>query len=532
MKRQIEWVARAGLCAWLLWIPLPFGSVPRWTLFPFVAGIAVVALLAILPRLRTIQDDDFHLRVTATGMVWGCSAFIFLAVVLVQLVPLPPSLVKLLAHGSFEVWEQARSVHDLLDPEGGRFRSWFPLTIDPPATRHHLARLIAYLLVFVSSALLIRQRSHRLLLTAVLGAAAGFQVLYGLEQWARGSREIWGWTNALIHNRVTGTFVNPNHFAHYLAIILPLAVYVGLAIWRRAQGTAWSFAGTVARLIERSFLPFGLAVAMGGLCLGGILVAQSRGALLALLAAVGGVLSVAYFRSIGPIPDQRMSRHRRRRLRLVRAGSVVFSVLGVLVLTMAFWIGTERTLSRFIPAEGDAVTVVGRVIGARAAVGVWSRFPLYGSGLGTFDRVVLMTQQKGFDKVFTHAHNDYLEILATTGLAGFIPAFAGLLLGFWLLARSTLNRRHGRRGADETGRLGSDDLLFFRVAAIASLATAMIHALIDFNFFIPANPATLAAILGAACAVPRRKAASPQGEQRDDLEPVLADETGNESLSR
>jgi hypothetical protein len=40
----------------------------------------------------------------------------------------------------------------------------------------------------------------------------------------------------------------------------------------------------------------------------------------------------------------------------------------------------------------------------------------------------------------------------------------------------------------------------FQVAALASLTIAMVHALIDFNFFIPSNPATLSAILGAAVA--------------------------------
>jgi hypothetical protein len=40
----------------------------------------------------------------------------------------------------------------------------------------------------------------------------------------------------------------------------------------------------------------------------------------------------------------------------------------------------------------------------------------------------------------------------------------------------------------------------FQVAALASLTIAMVHALFDFNFFIPSNPATLAAIAGAAVA--------------------------------
>ena len=46
---------------------------------------------------------------------------------------------------------------------------------------------------------------------------------------------IWGWVNRLIFNRVTGTFVNPNHFAHYVAIVLPLALFLAAVAWHRRR---------------------------------------------------------------------------------------------------------------------------------------------------------------------------------------------------------------------------------------------------------------------------------------------------------
>ena len=47
----------------------------------------------------------------------------------------------------------------------------------------------------------------------------------------------------------------------------------------------------------------------------------------------------------------------------------------------------------------------------------------------------------------------------------------------------------------------------FCAAALTSIAVALVHALVDFNFYIPANPATLAAIAGAAVSV--RESAAP-----------------------
>ena len=54
-------------------------------------------------------------------------------------------------------------------------------------------------------------------------------------------------------------------------------------------------------------------------------------------------------------------------------------------------------------------------------------------------------------------------------------------------------------GSDATAEL-SWRRRAFQVAALASLTIAMVHALFDFNFHIPSNPATLAAIVGAAVA--------------------------------
>ncbi len=527
MTRLISNLGRVLLFAYLLWLPLPFGSVTHAGQVPLVLGAVLIFMVALLVPLRRARRGDLVLRMTPEGLIWAIGALTLIAVVLAELVPLPPPLVRLLSPMSWRIWTDSGIIRRLLDPEMSR-RFLFPLTIDPGATRVHLARLISCFAVFAATSLLIRRQSHRLLLTAVLGCAAVFQVIYGLEHWARHSREIWGWENTLIHNRITGTFVNPNHYAHYLALILPLGLYLSMTVWRHARSAASSFPEVVARVIERHFFRLGAGLLLMFMCLGGILVSQSRGALLAAFLGVGSVLVARLTLNVPGIPDQRMSRGRRRRLEVARIGGLIFIPLAVAIAGLAFWIGAGRTLSRFIPTAGQGLTLVGRVIGARAALGVWAQFPLVGSGFGTFDRVVLMTQPAGFDRVFGHAHNDYLELLATTGVVGSIPAILALFAGAYLLARGVfgIQRRRGRRSAQESMAIqwGSDDHRMFRLAALISLTIAIIHAAFDFNFFIPANPATLAAILGAATATPhrvvRRDGEDDESPDADELEPV------------
>jgi O-antigen ligase len=162
------------------------------------------------------------------------------------------------------------------------------------------------------------------------------------------------------------------------------------------------------------------------------------------------------------------------------------------VLALIVFLGTERTVARFMPNEFERQTFVGRRIGIAAAVDVWQRFPVLGSGLGTFERVVYMEQREDLGKTYHHAHNDYVEIAATAGAIAFVIAVGSLFWGYAALVRMTFGA-----GAAEL----SWSRRAFQVAALASLTIAMVHALYDFNFFIPSNPATLAAIAGAAMSV-------------------------------
>jgi O-antigen ligase len=145
-------------------------------------------------------------------------------------------------------------------------------------------------------------------------------------------------------------------------------------------------------------------------------------------------------------------------------------------------------VARFTPSEFERATLVGRRIGIEAAARIWQQFPIAGSGLGTFERVVSMEQTQDLAKIYHHAHNDYMEVAATSGTLGFMIALVELVGGYAAMVRQSRDRELSwRRRA-------------FQYAALASLTIAMVHSLFDFNLFIPANPATLAVILGAAAA--------------------------------
>jgi O-antigen ligase len=467
--RHAERACLTVLFVWLAWLPLPFGSIIERARMPLIVVPLVVCIIAAAVRLHATRDRGNTAQPTRAWMIWGNGALLLLFVCALQLVPLPSSLLELASPESHAIWSRATRIASLA---GVSVSSAHPISIDPQATAFELFRMTAMLATFVAAALLIRSHTRRVVLATVLCIAAAFESMYGLREAALQRYEIWGWVNRLIFHRVTGTFVNPNHFAHYVAIVLPMALFLIAVTWHLTGNEEVPIARRILRLVEHHVLRTAFAVLTALACVAAILLAQSRGAFLAVTTTLLALAAM--------LPGRRMMR-------------IAFSAAAgvVLVTALVLFLGPERTVRRVVPTEAEQVTLVGRRIGIGAAVGVWQRFSLFGSGVGTFERVVSMEQTGDREKIYHHAHNDYVEIAATAGTVGFTIAIVTLIAGYAALVRTTF----GNAGRDLTWRRRA-----FQVAALTSLTIAMVHALIDFNFFIPSNPVTLCAILGAAVA--------------------------------
>ena len=109
-----------------------------------------------------------------------------------------------------------------------------------------------------------------------------------------------------------------------------------------------------------------------------------------------------------------------------------------------------------------------------ASLETFSSFPIFGTGLGNWG---LATYSKvpsslaGWKLDF--AHNDYLQLLAETGLLGALIVFSFM----FVLAKSTLK-------AFKSELLPTDKILLLTTSL--TIALPMIHALVDFPFHIPA----------------------------------------------
>lgn len=465
------------LALWLVALPLPFGGVIDAARPLIIACPIVLAACAATVRSVMLRERSVVGAATASYRWFTLAALVYLSAVALQLLPLPHALVRIISPEAARIWAGA---HEVASLAGVAHMPAWRLSVDPAATTVEFFRIVGLLAAFQCAAMLVRDHQRRMLLVPVLAVSTAFQVLYGVREAALGTYAIWGWRNTKIYDRVTGTFVNPNHYAHYLAIAVPLIVFAVAALVRDAvprHDAPWK--ERIAVALSHHAMQIGLLVIAAIGCLAGILLAQSRGALFSLAAGTALVAAVT---------------HARTSATHVRAATSAFIVLGAVLLTalgLVLFLGRERTVDRFRPSDTETATLGGRRVGISAGLAVMRAFPVAGSGAGTFESVVTMAPAVHPEVIYQHVHNDFVETAATLGIG------AALLVGLF-----------GAAGIRSLGSLAwgaeSEQLRWRRraltVAALGSIAIAMLHAMIDFNFYIPANPATLAVIVGAAVA--------------------------------
>jgi O-antigen ligase len=234
-----------------------------------------------------------------------------------------------------------------------------------------------------------------------------------------------------------GPYVNRNHFAGFAELAIPVPL-VPLML------------GKVRR--ERRFVTGLLAL----LPIGALWLSASRGGIVGFGIELLFLLSFVLLRRAG-------GKH------LLTGGVVLLAAL-----SLVSWLGVRQVLSRFGSLQTLEVKEAKR---ASMRYGAWHIFldhPILGTGLGTFQLVYPPYETLYDGKVVNHAHNDYLEALAETGiLGGFCCVwFVGLLFLQGLQALQEAN--HSFAAA-------------LRLAGLTGCCGILVHSLVDFNLHIPAN---------------------------------------------
>jgi O-antigen ligase len=112
--------------------------------------------------------------------------------------------------------------------------------------------------------------------------------------------------------------------------------------------------------------------------------------------------------------------------------------------------------------------------------------PWIGAGLGSFETVFPRYRSFPTDQQWDHAHNDYAEALAETGVVGGLLILVALVSFFRVAFRNLRERLQ-------------TDVGWIQFGAALGCCGLLVHSLADFNLHIPANAAWFAVSAGLAC---------------------------------
>ena len=250
----------------------------------------------------------------------------------------------------------------------------------------------------------------------------------GKLYWVRGMHE---------SSYLFGPYVNRNHFAGFVELVVPFAL-VPLAL------------GMVRR--QRMMLVglFSLVPIVA------LFLSASRGGIISFaveMALLGGLLAI-----------------RKTGTKFMLAGGLVV-LLSVLAVT---WIGVGPVLQRFASYKSLDVTEGKRAAMRHDAWQIFLDHPVLGTGLGTLQMVFPAYETLYDGRVVNHAHNDYVELLAETGTLGGICSA-------WFVGMLFLESLKGLRN------LRSSFNSALNLSGLIGCCGILVHSLVDFNLHIPAN---------------------------------------------
>jgi len=441
---------------------------------------------------------------------------LFIAFIAFQLVPLPPTLLQVLSPSTYRLysvslsgWPETAPYQKLFQtaattppavslpsveareaPSAARLAAvapeaprWRPLSIAPPLTLELLLKFAAYAaLLFVvmtypfgpSTHGVAEKRFCRSALITILVSGLVVACTGVLERVFWNGKILWvfvpyDWGRAQpgLFGRASGPFVNPDHFASYLNLVLPIAVagvLFSTFVTRRNSETFRVFCAVVALIISIA-----------------LLLSLSRAGWLGAVVSVSTLIFLSNFMS-------REKRPRLLRLPLHITLPLCAAVVVVTLASTALFVGDQGRHEADVRLKNTIVQ--GQSVSFRAHV--WRDtlpmlrdFPLFGVGLGAFQDIFPQYQSPPWNpSEVRETHNDYLEILVTAGAIGF-----GMLAWFFAAVASRLYQ-----GLREL----PPEVLPVAAALAAAMSAMAFQEFFDFNLQIPANAILFTILLGLA----------------------------------
>jgi O-antigen ligase len=430
----------------------------------------------------------------------------FLALIFFQMTPLPPGAVKILSPKTYELYSDTldeypkrmredRGERKTIKSTGFRgqrleargqtletkkteraFENWRTLSVYPHATRTELLKILSYLGAFLLIINYVDSKRKLMRISTVIVFSGIFVTLLGIAQKVAEAPKIYWFWEPLFKKDASffGPFVNPNHFAGYMEMVIPLSIGLFIVKWgnlsRDKLRGIREFFITVGNEEGCKFILFSFFIV---LMVGALFLSSSRGGIISFSGSMTFLLLMIIKREKGR--------------------QNIFIIIGLLisVFSLLIWMGIRPLIEEFSSIQDLSrdYDIQYRFQNWKDAIKLSRDSPLFGVGLETFSSIFRKYKTLELQYYYLYLENDYLQLLCEMGVFGF-----GIFLWFILSFFRKIGSGYSKY---EVEGISSVRYISF-YGCLTGVIAIMIHSFWDFNMHIPSNALLLSMLLGLA----------------------------------
>ncbi|MBT4431711.1 MAG: O-antigen ligase family protein [Nitrospinaceae bacterium] len=458
IEKGCHFVLKWGLVFLLGVSPLPFGSV----LPGAYITIQVVSLfLAATWIIKCVWCGNLEILWSTFLIPVGC----FILVVIFQLIPISETFISWISparQNLYHITHSEKINSEISLKKQPRKNVVMQLSVNRYATSVELLKLLSYMLIFIVTVNNFKTRGDVLFFLRVL-AFLGF----GYSLFAIIQKISWNgmafWFIPLRPRRFPfGTFINKNHFASYIGMIIPLAL--GMLATKKIE-----FKKKYSKFENQTFI--NLKQSNDYLSRQVVMLFVSMVMILALFMSLsrGGIFSagvVLIFLSLYAYLNYKKIRKK------------IWVVCGISILSIpliAMYLDLKDVMGRLEVLDIEKILLTeGRFDLWANAIEIFQDYPLLGVGLGAFSSIFTSYQTISPKIIFTHLENDYFQLLIESGIVGSVAVFFAIILFMKFILKGFINAKDLETKGWIAGGIGS-------------VIYISLHSLVDFSLHMPAN---------------------------------------------
>lgn len=424
----------------LVFSPLAFGTVERWSLTVMESASILALCLFFWGRIR--KNQRFR---EVPGTI---PLLLFLSFMLVQILPLPPQLLRLISPATYSLYGETSWAAGHI--------GWASLSICRKATVAEFFRVSAYFAFYFLAVQILSRKEYLKKTVSVVILLGSLVAFFAILQYILPNNKIY-WLRSLTYpGKPFGPYVDKDHYAGLMEMLFPLVM--SMFLFSRPYTGYHSLRERISEAFNQKSINKHILLGLSAILIAtSVFLSLSRGGIISLS------LSMTFF---GLMIVNRRKKSKKGALIIIMAALVVLAV---------GWFGWGPIVRRFgslIDAQGDIREL--RLDIWRDCIGILRHFPLAGTGFGTFVDIYPRYRSFSAAGLVDHAHNDYIELASDGGI------IACLLMGWFLLAVLYRSFKAFTKRRDPYS-------VYLFVGGTAGLFSILIHSLGDFNLQIGAN---------------------------------------------